>query len=180
MSIDPLGAGMPHSWLSSHLGLSMFQSTDDRSWSLGMSVRDVTSPNIERSGGAEFRLAPTLGFQGSYEKQRGTMRYGIHGVANFKAQAFQQLLSASIKHQDMSSTISSIRGGLAYRLRDAVIPYAEVGLGRTSIGFYYEFNVSGIQRAGFSKNAYELSLRKVFDRKRIGIFKRSETKRNNI
>lgn len=164
-TIDPLGVGIPRDWFSSHLGVSMFQKEEDQSWSLGVSVRDVTSPRIERGTSQEFTLAPTLGFQGSYELQRGSTRYALHGVANFKAEAYEQLLSTSISHHNKSSMLSSIKGGVAYRLRDAVIPYAELGLGTTSIGLYYELNISGINAAGYSRNAFELSLRKAFRKK---------------
>ena len=164
-TIDPLGVGIPRDWFSSHLGVSMFQKEEDQSWSVGVSVRDVTSPRIERGTSQEFTLAPTLGFQGSYEMQRGSTRYALHGVANFKAEAYEQLLSTSISHHNNGSKLSSIKGGVAYRLRDAVIPYAELGLGTTSIGLYYELNISGISAAGYSRNAFELSLRKAFRKK---------------
>ncbi|KAI9549915.1 hypothetical protein GHT06_004500 [Daphnia sinensis] len=166
VTIDPLGVGMPRNWFSSHLGASMFQTGEDQSWSLGVSVRDVTSPRIERGTGQEFTLAPTFGFQGSYEMQRGSTRYGLHGVANFKAEAYEQLLSTSISHQNKGSMLSMVKGGVAYRLRDAVIPYAELGFGTTSIGLYYELNISGINAAGYSRNAFELSLRKAFKGKK--------------
>jgi type IX secretion system PorP/SprF family membrane protein len=165
-TIDPLGVGTPRSWLSSHLGVSMFQTGEDQSWSLGVAVRDVTSPSIERGTSQQFTLAPTFGFQGSYEMQRGSTRYGLHGVVNFKAEAYEQLLSTSISHHNKGSMLSSIKGGVAYRVRDAVIPYAELGLGTTSIGLYYELNISGIGAAGYSRNAFELSLRKAFKGKK--------------
>ncbi len=170
-TIDPLGVGMPRDWFSSHLGVSMFQTGQDQSWSLGVSVRDVTSPRIERGTSQEFTLAPTFGFQGSYEMQKGSTRYGLHGVANFKAEAFEQLLSTSISHHSKDSKLSSIKGGVAYRVRDAVIPYAEFGLGTNTIGLYYELNISGIKAAGYSRNAFELSLRKAFKGKKNAVVK---------
>jgi type IX secretion system PorP/SprF family membrane protein len=170
-TIDPLGVGIPRDWFSSHLGVSMFQTGEDQSWSLGVSVRDVTSPRIERGTSQEFKLAPTFGFQGSYEMQKGSTRYGLHGVANFKAEAFEQLLSTSISHHSKDSKLSSIKGGVAYRVRDAVIPYAEFGLGTNTIGFYYELNISGINAAGYSRNAFELSLRKAFKQKKKAVIK---------
>ncbi|KAI9549920.1 hypothetical protein GHT06_004505 [Daphnia sinensis] len=170
-TIDPLGVGMPRNWFSSHLGASMFQTGEDQSWSLGVSVRDVTSPRIERGTGQEFTLAPTFGFQGSYEMQRGSTRYGLHGVANFKAEAFEQLLSTSISHHNKGSKLSTVKGGVAYRVRDAVIPYAEVGVGTNTIGLYYELNISGIKAAGYSRNAFEISLKKAFKGKEKGVVK---------
>ena len=170
-TIDPLGVGMPRDWFSSHLGVSMFQTGQDQSWSLGVTVRDITSPRIERGTSQEFKLAPTFGLQGSYEMQKGSTRYGLHGVANFKAEAFEQLLSTSISHHSKDSKLSSIKGGIAYRVRDAMIPYAEIGLGTSTIGFYYELNISGINAAGYSRNAFELSLRKAFKGKKKAVIK---------
>jgi type IX secretion system PorP/SprF family membrane protein len=170
-TIDPLGVGMPRNWFSSHLGVSMFQTGQDQSWSLGVSVRDVTSPRIERGTSQEFTLAPTFGFQGSYEMQKGSTRYGLHGVANFKAEAFEQLLSTSISHHNKDAKLSVIKGGVAYRVRDALIPYAEFGIGTNTIGLYYELNISGIKAAGYSRNAFELSLRKAFKQKKNAVVK---------
>ncbi len=170
-TIDPLGVGLPRDWFSSHLGVSMFQTGQDQSWSLGVSVRDITSPRIERGTSQEFTLAPTFGFQGSYEMQKGSTRYGLHGVANFKAEAFEQLLSTSISHHSKDSKLSSIKGGVAYRVRDAVIPYAEIGVGTNTIGLYYELNISGIKAAGYSRNAFELSLKKSFKQKTKAVIK---------
>jgi type IX secretion system PorP/SprF family membrane protein len=170
-TIDPLGVGLPRDWFSSHLGVSMFQAGQDQSWSLGVSVRDITSPRIERGTSQEFTLAPTFGFQGSYEMQKGSTRYGLHGVANFKAEAFEQLLSTSISHHSKDSKLSSIKGGVAYRVRDAVIPFAEIGVGTNTIGIYYELNISGIKAAGYSRNAFELSLKKSFKQKTKAVIK---------
>jgi type IX secretion system PorP/SprF family membrane protein len=168
-TIDPLGVGIPRDWFSSHLGISMFQTGEDQSWSLGVAVRDVTSPRIERGTSQEFKLSPTFGLQGSYEMQRGSTRYGLHGVANFKSEAFEQLLSTSITHHNKGYKLSSIKGGVAYRVRVAVIPYAEFGLGTNTIGLYYELNISGINAAGYSRNVFELSLRKSFKQKSKGV-----------
>jgi type IX secretion system PorP/SprF family membrane protein len=173
-TIDPLGVGTPRDWFSSHLGVSMFEIGQDQSWSLGVAVRDITSPRIERGTSQEFTLAPTFGVQGSYEMIKGTTRYGISGVANFKAEAFEQLLSTSVSHHSKDSKLSSIRGGVAYRVRDAVIPFAEIGIGTNTIGLYYELNVSGIQAAGYSRNAFELSLRKSFKSKKKAVITKEE------
>jgi hypothetical protein len=171
VTTDPLGVGTPRSWFSSHLGVSMFQTGEEQSWSLGMSVRDVTSPRIERGTGQEFKLAPTIGFQGNYEMQRGSTRYGLHGIANFKAEAYEQLISTSVTHLNKDSKLSSIKGGVAYRVRDAVIPYIELGLGSTNIGLFYELNISGINAAGYSRNAFEISLKKSFKAKKKAVVK---------
>ena len=164
---DPLGIGDARNWLSSNLGVSMFQNTAEQSWSIGVSVRDVTQPLIQRGTGMAFRLQPTLGIQGGYEMQRGQTRYSFYGVANFKAEAYEQLLSASLSHRPVSSNVKAIGGGVAYRLRDAVIPYVELSVAQSTIGFYYELNTSGISAAGYSRNAFEISLKQeLFNKKK--------------
>jgi len=95
MTQDPLGNGNPLNWFSSHLGISLFQQTELESWKVGFSVRDVLRPLINRGSGNNFRLSPTIGFQGGYEFERNRIRYGLFGIAKFKALANEQLLSLS-------------------------------------------------------------------------------------
>ena len=163
---DPLAMGSPRNWLSAHIGAALFQQGEEQSWSLGVSLRDATRPLTQRGNGQNYRLQPTLGFQGSYEVQRGDTRYAFYGVANFKAEAYEQLLSASVSYRPKGSAVNAIGGGLAYRLRDAVVPYAELGLGGTSIGLYYELNISGIRAAGYSRNAFEIGLKQQLTNKK--------------
>lgn len=166
VTLDPLGIGTPRNWLSAHIGAALFQQGEDESWSLGVSVRDATRPLIQRGQGLNYRLQPTLGLQGSYEVQRGDTRYSVYGVANFKAEAYEQLLSASISHRSVSSSVSAVGGGLAYRLRDAFIPYVELGIGSSTIGLYYELNISGIKAAGYNRNAFEIGFKQQLSNKK--------------
>lgn len=166
MTRDPLGVGSPRNWFSSHLGVAMFQSSEGERWSLGVSLRDVTRPLIQRNSGLAYRLQPTLGLQGGYETQRGDVRYSFYGVANLKAEAFEQVLSAGISYLPQSAGVKGIGGGIAYRVRGAAIPYAEVSVGGSTVGVYYELDLSGIRAAGYRRNAFELSLKQQLFKKK--------------
>ena len=155
---DPLGNGQSQHWFSTHLGISMFQNTDLESWMLGVSVRDISQPIINRDNSASFHLKPTFGIQGGYEFIRQDTRYGIYGVANFKAQAYEQLLSISARRQFPGQNLAAIGGGLAYRIRDAIIPYIDLTVGQTTMALHYELNISGIQASGFKRSAFEIAL----------------------
>lgn len=162
---DPLASGDSKDWYSSHLGMSLFQKTDDENWSLGVSLRDVTQPEINRQSSTQFNLKPTLFMQGSYDFTRGQMMYGIQGFFSLKSAAYQQLLSMSVRHKLNDNNFKSIGSGVAYRFRDAVIPYLDLNFKQTTVAIYYEMNVSGINASGYSRRAFELSVSHRFAKK---------------
>lgn len=164
---DPLGNGQSQHWFSTHLGLGLFQKTESEAWMLGLSVRDISQPLINRNSSASYHLKPTLGLQGGYEFSRDDIRYGLYAVANFKSQAYEQLLSMSVQRQFPGQALAAIGGGLAYRVRDAVIPYVDVTVGQTTLALHYELNISGIQASGFKRAAFELALQHHFDAKSL-------------
>jgi len=166
MTQDPLANGNPLNWFSSHLGISLFQETELESWKIGFSVRDVLRPLINRGSGDNFRLSPTIGFQGGYEFERNRIRYGLFGVANFKALANEQLLSLSASQQFNNANLKAFGLGMAYRVRDALIPYVDLKLRNTTIALHYEVNVSGLRAGGYQRNAFELSLGHRFNRRK--------------
>lgn len=166
MTQDPLGNGNPLNWFSSHLGISLFQQTELESWKFGFSVRDVLRPLINRNSGNNFRLSPTVGFQGGYEFERNRIRYGLFGIAKFKALANEKLLSLSASQQFNNPNLKAFGLGMAYRVRDALIPYIDLRLRNTTIALHYEVNVSGLRQGGYQRNAFELSLAHHFNRKR--------------
>jgi hypothetical protein len=79
-------------------------------------------------------------------------------VVNFKAQAYEQLLSVSARRQFPQQNLAAIGGGVAYRVRDALIPYFDVTVGQTTLALHYELNISGIQASGFRRSAFEIAL----------------------
>lgn len=159
---DPLSSGVSRDWYSSHLGISVFQKTDTESWSLGIALRDITQPVINRQLGNMFTLKPTLSLQGGYDFTKDQMIYGLQGFVGLKAEAYQQIISLSAKYKLNDNNLKSIGSGLAYRFRDAIIPYIDFTLKQSTIALYYEMNVSGINASGYNRSAFELSVRHRF------------------
>lgn len=162
---DPLGAGDTRKWFSSHLGVSLFKQTAELSWNLGLSVRDITSPQINRENSNAFQLKPTLGIQAGCTFGENQTKYSLNGIANWKAQAFESLVAAGVKQELGNKNLSHVGFGLAYRLRDAFIPSVNVGISQTQLSLLYDINVSGIRAAGFQRNAFEIGLRHTFSKK---------------
>lgn len=162
---DPLASGNSKDWYSTHLGMSIFQKTDSENWSLGLSLRDVNQPEINRQSRNNFSLKPTLSMQGSYDFTKGQMMYGVHGFFTLKSAAYQQLLSMSARHKINDNNFKSIGSGVAYRFRDAIIPYIDFNIKQTAVALYYEINVSGINASGYNRNAFELSVSHRFAKK---------------
>lgn len=162
---DPLASGNSKDWYSAHLGMSVFQNTDTENWSLGLSLRDVTQPEINRQSLNNFSLKPTISLQGNYDFTKDKMVYGLQGFFTLKSTAYQQLLSLSMLYKVDKNNLKSIGSGLVYRFRDAIIPYININYNQTSVGLYYEMNVSGINASGYSRKAFELSIRHHFGKK---------------
>ncbi len=159
---DPLGGGDTRNWFSSHLGVSLFKRADDLSWNLGVSLRDVTSPEINRPNSTSFQVKPTLGLQAGCAFGEGQLKYTFNGLANWKAQAFEALLAAGVKHGLESKSLNNIGFGMAYRLRDALIPSISIGLPQSQLNLFYDINISGVNAAGYKRNAFEISLKHTF------------------
>ncbi len=162
---DPLGGGDSRKWFSSHLGISLFKQSEELSWNLGFSVRDITSPQVNRQSGSAYHLRPTLGLQAGCTFGENQTKYSFSGISNWKAQAFETLVAAGIKQELGNKNLSHVGFGLAYRLRDAFIPSVNVGVSQTQLSLFYDINVSGISAAGFKRNAFEIGLKHTFSKK---------------
>lgn len=165
VSNDPLRSGDSRDWYSGHLGLSFFQNTDSENWSLGIAVRDITNPEINRQSNNSFNLKPTISLQGSYEFKKNQMVYGVQGFVGLKTSAYKQIISFNASHQFNDGNFSAIGSGLAYRFRDAVIPYIDLSFKQSKVALYYEMNISGINASGYNRNAFELSFIHSFAKK---------------
>lgn len=165
ITIDPLKTGEPINWYSGHLGMSIFQKTDVESWSLGLAIRDVNQPLINRQSGNELALKPTFSIQGNYSFTKAQMVYDLQGFIGLKSEANQQIISLSAKHKFNSKDLSSFGSGVAYRFRDAVIPYIDFTLRQSTVSLFYEMNVSGINASGYNRSAFELSVSHRFAKK---------------
>ena len=165
VSNDPLRTGDSRDWYSGHLGLSFFQNTDTENWSLGVALRDVTQPEINRQSNNSFNLKPAISLQGSYEFKKNQMVYGVQGFVALKSSAYKQIISFNASHTFNDSNFSAIGSGLAYRFRDAVIPYIDLSFKQSKVALYYEMNISGINASGYNRGAFELGFKHSFAKK---------------
>lgn len=164
ITADPLRNSDPNNWFSTHAGIALSKREDEVSWSLGLSVKDLIKPTINLSGQEAFSIAPTYGAQWSYAVSRGSTQFNFYGISNVKAKAFEQLLSASIKQTFRNNDIDALGLGMAYRLKDALVPFVDLDFNNTSLALHYEINISGIKASGFNRNAFEISFKQAFGR----------------
>jgi hypothetical protein len=162
VSRDPLRAGRSYGWTSINTGLSVFQNTQSVEWYAGASVRHLNSPYTDELKTKALRLKPTLGVQAGFTVKNELNQFGLYGITNWKAEAAEYLIGARIQHSlDEASNGyegSAIGIGLAFRVRDAVIPNIQLKLNKTTIGIHYDVNISGLRAAGYSRQGVELMI----------------------
>jgi hypothetical protein len=161
-TLDPLRAGRAFNWASLNAGLSVYQNTEYKEWYVGGSIRHINRPFVDEQKTAAYRLAPTLGLQAGLTVKNDREKFGIYGIANWKAQAYEYLLGArftkNIDAAEGNSEGSTFGGGIAVRLRDAVIPHVQLKLNKTVIALHYDLNISGLRASGYSRQGIELAL----------------------
>ncbi|MEY3350700.1 MAG: hypothetical protein RIQ50_811 [Bacteroidota bacterium] len=163
ISRDPLRSGRSYSWGSINTGVAVYQNNSEREWHLGASVRHLNRPYTDEQKTAQFRLAPTFGLQAGYTVKNELNQIGVYSITNWKAEAAEYLFGARFTRVlDAPSSEkfegSSLGFGIAFRVRDAIIPNLQLKLNKTTIGFHYDINVSGLRAAGFSRQGFELVL----------------------
>lgn len=161
-TLDPLRASRAFNWASLNAGLSLYQNTEYKEWYVGGSVRHINRPFVDEQKTASYRLAPTLGLQAGLTVKNEREKFGIYGIANWKAQAYEYLLGArftkNIDDAEGDSEGSTFGGGIAVRLRDAVIPHIQLKLNKTVIAVHYDLNISGLKASGYSRQGIELAI----------------------
>lgn len=163
VSRDPLRAGRAYSWGSLNTGIALYQHNADREWHVGASVRHLNRPFTDEQKTAQFRLAPTFGLQAGYTVKNDLNQIGIYSITNWKAEAAEYLFGARFTRVLDAPTSEKFEGsslgfGVAFRVRDAVIPNVQLKLNKTTIGFHYDINISGLRAAGYSRQGFELVL----------------------
>lgn len=158
---DPLKAGRSYSMTSLNAGLSVFQNTSVSEWYVGGSLRHINKPFTDEQKTNAYRLAPTAGFQAGLTVKNENEQIGVYGIANLKAKAYEYLIGARfVKILDgKDDNISTLNLGVALRLNDAVIPNLQLQLKKTTIGFHYDMNISGLRAAGYSREGFEIALK---------------------
>ena len=166
-TLDPLRSGRSFNWASLNAGLSLYQNTEYKEWYFGGSIRHINRPFVDEQKTATYRLAPTLGLQAGLTVKNESEKFGIYGIANWKAQAYEYLLGARftkiIDSKDGDSEGSTFGGGIAVRLRDAIIPNLQLKLNKTVIALHYDVNISGLKASGYSRQGIELAISRKID-----------------
>ena len=162
---DPLRQGRSFNWMSLNAGLSVYQNTEYKEWYVGGSLRHINRPFTEDTKNDNYRLAPTAGLQAGLTVKNEEEKLGIYAIANWKAQAYEYLIGARVvKNLNVSdgntpeADQSSIGFGIAFRVRDAIIPNVQLKLKKTMITFHYDMNISGLKASGYSRQGMELAL----------------------
>lgn len=160
VSRDPLRVGRRYGWTSFNTGISLFQSTQSFEWYAGIGARHLNRPYTDEQKTQSFRLRPTLGVQGGFTVKNDLSQFGVYGITNWKAEAAEYLIGAKVQHSlDAPSNNyegSALGLGVAFRVRDAIIPNIQLKLNKTTIAVHYDVNISGLRAAGFSRQGVEL------------------------
>ena len=171
LSADALRLGKAYSYASLNAGWSMFQRSDKLDWYIGLSLRHVNRPFTEETKSTLYRLPMTAGIQGGLSLKSAYNRVDLFGMINRKAKAHE--LIGGLRYNFLLGDNSDGEGdelnqaitlgfGLLYRVKDAVIPEIQLGVGKTGLGLHYDMNMSGIRASGFTRRGFELQLTQKF------------------
>lgn len=159
---DPLKSGRSYNWASFNAGLSVYQNTEYKDWYIGASLRHINRPFTDEQKQQEYRLAPTAGMQAGLTVKSESNQIGVYGMANWKAKAYEYLIGAKFVKMISGGEKNEERSlglGLALRLNDAVIPNLQLKLKKSTLGFHYDMNISGLKAAGYSRQGFEVALK---------------------
>ena len=158
---DRYGMGRSYNWASLNAGLSLYQNTTSADWYIGASMRHINRPFTDEFKTKQYRLAPTYGMQAGLTVKNEMDQVGVYAIANWKARAYEYLIGAKFLKQlddgDEKSEGTALAVGLGLRVRDAIIPNLQLRFDKTTIGFHYDVNISGLKAAGYTRNGFELS-----------------------
>lgn len=159
---DPLRAGRSYSWSSLNAGISMFQNTEEKEWYVGASIRHINKPYTDELKTQANRLSAAFGIQGGLTMKSEFDQFGVYGLANWQANAYEYLIGAKfskiLSKPDASSEGNTIGAGIALRVHDAIIPNVQMKFNKTSIGIHYDLNISGLKASGYARQAFELAI----------------------
>jgi hypothetical protein len=170
-TLDPLRIGKSFRYMSLNAGWSMFERTEKLDWYVGLSLRHVNRPFTEETKSSLYRLPMTAGIQGGVSLKTPYSKVDLFGMINRKAKAHETI--AGLRYNFLLGDNSELEGdglnqpitlgfGCLYRVRDAIIPEIQLGVGRTGIGLHYDMNMSGIRASGFTRRGFELLLTQKF------------------
>lgn len=159
---DPLNAGRTFTWNSLNAGISVFQNTDDREWYLGASLRHINRPYTNENKTEAYRLSPTVGVQAGMTIKSEYDQFGVYGLMNLQADAYEYLLGATFNRiltkSEANNEGTAFGAGIALRVHDAIIPKVQLKFNKTVLCIHYDMNISGLKAAGYSRQAFELAI----------------------
>ncbi len=159
---DPLNAGRSYTWNSLNAGVSVFQNTESKEWYLGGSLRHLNRPYMDENKMEAYRLAPTVGVQAGITVKSEYDQFGVYGLMNLQAGAYEYLLGAKfnriLNKVEGNNEGTSFGAGIALRVHDAIIPNVQLKFNKTVFGIHYDMNISGLKAAGYSRQAFELAI----------------------
>lgn len=157
-SNDPM-AFSSISYLSLNTGLSVFHNGDKSSWYVGGSLRHANRPVTNNGEAVEYRLPMTVGAQFSYgHAVSDEGKLTVYGVLNWKAKAYEHLAALLYMHE-LKEYNKAVGVGVGYRYKDAIIPNIELRIAKTTFGFHYDYNISGMRASGFSRESFEFGVK---------------------
>jgi len=159
ISADPVQSGYQYNYFTAGVGLVLFQTTAQKQWYIGGSLRHFNQPYTDWTYSA--RLPMKAGIQAGYAKAiTNEDAISTFGIFSWQGGIREQLIGALYTRNLDDSSQYAISVGLSYRAGDALIPNLALKFGDGQIAFYYEFNIIGsAASASYNRTSFEFSFK---------------------
>jgi len=157
ISSDPLQSGYQYNYFTAGVGVALFQTTPEKQWYIGGSLRHFNEPYTDWTYTA--RLPMNASIQAGYAKSITNVdAISTFGIFTWQGGVREQLIGLSYTRILDDSSRYSLAAGLSYRVGDALIPNLALKFGDNQIAFYYEFNIIGsAAAASYNRTTFEFS-----------------------
>jgi len=157
LSSDPLQSGYQYNYFNLGAGVTLFQTTAEKQWYIGASLRHINQPYTDWSYSA--RLPMNAGIQAGYAKAITDVdAINSFGIFTWQGGVREQLIGLSYTRILDDSSRYALSAGISYRVGDALIPNLSLKFGDNRIAFYYEFNIIGsAAAASYNRTTFEFS-----------------------
>ena len=154
---DPNGSGYQYDYFTAGVGVALFQTTAEKQWYIGGSLRHFNQPYTDWTYSA--RLPMNASIQAGYAKAITTDdAISTFGIFTWQGRVREQLIGALYTRNLDDSSQYALSVGLSYRAGDALIPNLALKFGDNQIAFYYEFNIIGsAYAASYNRTSFEFS-----------------------
>ena len=157
ISADPVQSGYQYNYFTAGVGVTLFQTTTEKQWYIGGSLRHFNQPYTDWTYSA--RLPMKAGIQAGYAKSITTDdAISTFGIFSWQGGVREQLIGALYTRNLDDSSQYALSVGINYRAGDALIPNLALKFGDNQIAFYYEFNIIGsAAAASYNRTSFEFS-----------------------